>query len=44
MVHLSGVETTAEETSKAIMVSGGTVAATEATGVATSNAETFMKY
>ena len=44
MVHPSGVETTTEETSEPTMVSEATVAATEATGVATSHLETFMKY
>ena len=38
MVHLSRVEATTGETSKA------TMAATEIRGVATSHAETFMKY
>ena len=44
MVHPSGMKTTTEKTSKATMVSGATVTATEATGVATSHAGTFMKY
>ena len=44
MVHPSRVETTTEETSEAIMVSGATMAGTKATGVATSHAETLMKY
>ena len=43
MVHPSVVETTTEETCKETLVSGATMAAIEATGVATSHAETFMK-
>ena len=43
MVHSSGVETTTEETSEAIVVSGATMAATEATWDATSHTETVMK-
>ena len=44
MVLPSMVETTTEETSKAMRISGATVAAIKATGVATSHIETFMKY
>ena len=44
MVHPSVVETTTDEPSKVTVVSGVTLAAIEATGVATSDGETFMKY
>ena len=44
MVLPSRVETTTEETSETTVVSWATMAATEATGVATSHAETFTKY
>ena len=44
MIHPSRMKSTTEETSQAIMVSGETVVTTEATGVATSHTETFMRY
>ena len=44
MVQPSGVETTTEETSEATAISEATVAATEASGMVTSLAETFMKH
>ena len=44
MVHSSMMETTTEETNETTMVSGETVAAIKARGVATSHTETFMKY
>ena len=43
-VHPRGLETTTVETIKVTMVLGTTMTATEAIGVATSPAETFMKY
>ena len=44
MVHSSRVETNIQKTSETTMVARATVTATEATGVATSQAETLMKH